>query len=178
MIMSALICVLFFTLLGCEKNTLKEEPNYYLGTWKLMSVNFAWPTDSDSPVLPIFDFSKRDIMYNFYIDSYMYVSGEMGEPDFDSNIEQDCWDLYLLHGIGTGGYKYIAKITSETSDWENGWCWWSLKIGDKDYGLTVSKEKSQMKIIQVFPYNELPWINMRTSSLPTAMFEVHFEKVE
>jgi len=182
MIFHALIYGLVFTLTGCEKNTPKEEPNHYLGKWKLMSVSFAWTRYSEFPTPPTFDFSERDIIYNFHIDGIMCVLGEMAEFDLDSDTEQDCWDLYLHYGIGAGEYKYTAEIAWETVDWENGWCWWSMKIGDKDYGLTASEEKSQMRITKVFSYNELPWINMRTTSSedmqPSAWFEAHFEKVE
>ena len=31
MVFPALICGFIFMLLGCEKNTLKEDPKYYLG---------------------------------------------------------------------------------------------------------------------------------------------------
>jgi hypothetical protein len=182
MIFSALIYGLVFTLTGCEKDMPKEEPNYYLGKWKIMSVNFAWTTYSGYPTPPIFDFSEEDIMYHFYMDGYMFVSGEMAGLDLDSNIERDCLNLYLRYGIGTGGYKYTTSIHWETVDWETDWALWSLKVGDKDYGLTAYEDRSQMRITKGFPYNEVPWVDMRTASsddvLLSAWFEVYLVKVE
>ena len=142
-----------------------------------MSVSFAWDRYSEFPTPPIFDLSEKDVVYNFNKDGFMYISGETAELDLGSDTEQDCWDLYLRYGIRTWGYAYTTKISWETVSWENGWCWWSVKIGDNEYGLTASEEKSQMRITKVFPYNELPWINMRTSPGPSAWFEIHFEKV-
>ena len=187
-IFTTLIYGLVFTLTGCEKNTPKEEPDYYLGKWRLMSVSFAWTRYSEFPTPPIFDLSERDVAYNFNKNGLMYILGEMAEFDLDSDTEQGCWDLYLRYGIGTGEYEYTTKFVSESVDW--GWYDWSFKIGDKDYGLTVweantspefSKTK-HMRIIKAFPYNELPLVNMRTAKSddapPSAWFEVHLEKVE
>jgi hypothetical protein len=177
MIFPVLICGMVFTLIGCEKDTPEEVPKLYLGKWKLMSVNFAWTKYANSLTSPILDLSEGDVMYDFFSDGYMYVLGEMPELDLDSNTERDCLELYLRHGyIETGGYKYAV-----TFPWNNGWIQWSFKVGDKDYGLFVSEDKSIMRISKSFPYNEVPlMISTRTSSdaPPSAWLEVLLEKVE
>jgi len=183
-----LICGLVFTLIGCKKDIPKEDPEYYLGKWKLTGVHFGWTRMSEFPSPPIFDLSEKDNVYTFNKDGFMFVSGEIAELDFDSETEESCWDLYLRYGIGTGEYEYTTKMASESVD--RGWCSWSLKIGNEDYSLSVweantspafSEEKT-MRITKVFPYNELPWWNnMRTKTSedmpPVALFEIYFEKV-
>ncbi|MDR2147645.1 MAG: hypothetical protein LBE91_14425 [Tannerella sp.] len=189
MIFPAMICGIFLTLTGCDKNTMEEVPDYYAGKWKITSVNFASNYALPSTP-PVWDFSEGDMMYLFDEDGYMYVSGEMAEPDLDSETDRNYWDLYLNYGIETGAYQYAA---TSPSPWDNGWIQWDLKIGDKDYNLVVSDDKSQMTVTtKVLFYYEIPWLNIRTTSsdavsqsarfevdVPQSFwFEVHLEKVE
>ena len=178
----ALIYGLSFTLTGCEKNTLKDVPNFYEGKWKVKSVRFGWTLQHGYPLPPVLEFSESDYVYNFQIDNYMYVSGKMPELDSYSDTERVCFELYLRHGfIETGRYKYKSSIYSFNE--ETGWVSWNIKIGDTGYYLIAHKDLSRMSITKTFPFNELPWGgNVRTYSFgdvpSSSSMDINLEKVE
>ena len=155
----------------CNKSDEKEEPNHYLGKWKLMSVVLYGeylPFD-----IPSIDFSEAGIIYEFKTDGVMAVSGEMTRLDLDWYVEQGLRDWYLDYEIGTGAHLYAVTRNCNT-------CWWSLKVGDKDYGLFVSEDMSLMNIVKGIPFKDLPWTNIttRTSPSPLVRFESYLVKIE
>jgi len=162
---------------SCNKNYENEVPTLYLGTWKLMSVNLYGISASGHPfTAPIVHFSDADAIYEFKKDGIMTVSEKTAYLDLDWYAEHGFLDLFLEHKIGVGLHQYSA-----TSPWYNGWCWWSLKVGDKGYGLFVSENKSLMNIIMVVLLEDWPTINTTKTSpveRPSLRFEFYLENVD
>jgi len=156
---------------SCHKND-KEEPNHYVGKWKLMSRNLI----GDLYLLgrlapPVVDYSETGIYYEFSGDGVMVVSGEAAFLDLGWYSEYDLLDLFLKYEIDAGTRLFFTTFLGS-----DGWCGWDLSIDGDNYRLIVEEDKTKMRIYKTISYADLP--NTKSDPAPEVMFGFQLEKIE